>query len=476
MQAIRFGTEGWRAVLADQYTFTNVRAVAKATASWLKGRSKQCPVAVGHDTRFMGGMFASAFADELAAGGIDVRLCSSALPTPAVCTYGVMHHLAGSAILTASHNPSEYNGVKVKNHYGASIEEEEAKWIGAEANRLLESGETNPAPPSEHERFDAKEEYLERLLSLVDRDTIANAALRVVADTMHGAACGWFDEALRRAGCAEVRGVRPKADPTFGGSRPEPIGPNLEASIPLTADPQVHLGLATDGDGDRFGMMVAGEYIDIQRTIAFILYHLLKNRGWRGRVVRAINVTSMVDRLCAHFGCEVTETPVGFKNIAPEIIADQDVILGVEESGGFGIKGHIPDRDGTLTALTACEATAVEAKPALEILDDIFALVGGRLFYGRYDLRLADFDQRERVAQALDSVEPQQLAGEKVDQVKRIDGAKIVRTDGAWLLMRLSGTEPLVRIYSEGRSEDQVEQLLGAGRELVVQAAERGAQ
>lgn len=470
MAGIRFGTEGWRARLADDYTFQNVRIVARAAARWFKDQPLRAPLAVGHDTRFLGPAFAAAAADEIAAEGLEPRLCAAYLPTPAVSYYVLANDLAGAAVLTASHNPAEWNGFKLKNPKGASAMEDDAKWIGDEANRILAEDPPHSAPPLEHQRFDVREAYLDRLLSLVDRDAIARANLTVVADMMHGAGVGYFDEALRRAGCAEVRPVRATLDPTFDGRRPEPIGPNLEPSIPLTADPQVTIGLATDGDADRFGLMAHGEYIDIQRAIALILYHLLKNRGWRGRVVRAINVTSMVDRLCAHYGCSVTETSVGFKNIAPEMIKSDDVILGVEESGGFGIKGHIPDRDGSLTALTACEALAYEAKPLQDILSDIFILTEGRSHFDRLDLRLR-LQQRDALVAALPSLAPDAIAGQPVASVNRLDGAKYLRKDGSWLLLRLSGTEPLVRIYAEARGQDEVRELLHAGRDMILRLA-----
>ncbi|HUU54791.1 MAG TPA: phosphoglucomutase/phosphomannomutase family protein [Armatimonadota bacterium] len=470
MRPIRFGTEGWRAVLADDYTFDNVRIVARAAAHWFRRQPKQGPVAVGHDTRFMGDKFAAAVADELAGAGVEPRLCSGPLPTPATCYYVVTQDLAGAVVLTASHNPAEYNGAKVKSSFGASVEEEDARWIDQEANRILQSNPAERAPTADHAHFDVREDYLNRLLSLVDGEAIAKAQLRVVADCMHGAGGGYFDEALRRVGCAEVEALRAHADPTFEWKHPEPIGPNLEPSIPLTAKPDVDIGLATDGDADRFGMMAHGEYIDIQRTIAFILYHLLKNRGWRGRVVRAVNVTSMVDRLCEHFGCGVHETSVGFKNIAPEMIRSDDVILGVEESGGFGIRGHVPDRDGTLAALTACETLAVERKPVRDILQDVFAITGGRMFFDRVDLRLT-LEQRDRIEEVLPSLEPNDVAGQELESVNRLDGVKLIRGDGSWLLLRLSGTEPLVRTYAEARSDDEVKALLDAGKDLVLSIA-----
>lgn len=472
MRPIRFGTEGWRAVLADDYTFDRVRAVARASANWFKQQPHRAPIAIGHDTRFLGDRFAAAAADELADGGLDTRLCAGFVPTPAICFYVVENSLGGAVVLTASHNRAEWNGVKVKRPAGASVLDQDAKWIGEEANRLLSAqpGGGEKALTREHESFDIREAYLDRLLSMVDRDAIARAELIVVADLMHGAGTGFFDEALRRAGCAEVRAVRAAPDPTFGGMQPEPIGPNLEASIPLTASPDVAVGLATDGDGDRFGMMAHGEYLDIQRTIVFILYHLLKHRGWRGRVIRTINVTSMLDRLCEHFGCTVTETPVGFKNIAPHMIESTDTILGVEESGGFGIRGHLPDRDGSLAALTACEALAYERKPVREILADVFALAGGEFFFDRDDHRLSQ-DGRDRVMERLPSFAPDAIAGQPVAEINRLDGAKFIRKDGSWLLLRLSGTEPLVRVYSEARSKQDLAALLAAGSRVVQEMA-----
>jgi len=470
MQRIRFGTEGWRAVLADQYTFENVRTVARATAAWLKTQAKTQPIAIGHDTRFMGAMFAKAVADELAAAGVKPLLCTGHLPTPATCYYVASHGLAGGIVLTASHNRAEWNGYKVKGPEGGSAMAEDAAWIGKEANRLLAEGPLEPSPDADHERFDVKEDYLDRVLSMVDREAIAKARLTVVADVMHGAGCGFFDEALRRVGCVEVRALRTDPDPTFGWRHPEPIGPNLEPSTPLTEDADVDIGVATDGDADRFGMMAAGEYIDIQRGIIFILYQLLKNRGWRGRVMRSVNVTSMLDRLCEHYGCEVVETSIGFKSIGPEMITAQDIVLGVEESGGFGIRGHVPDRDGTLTALIACETLAAEGKPVGAILSDIFDLVGGRRYFDRLDLRLRP-EQRDAVDAAIPAMEPPDLAGQPVATVNRLDGVKLIRDDESWLLIRLSGTEPLVRIYAEGRDEADVRSLLAAGKELVLNSS-----
>jgi phosphomannomutase len=466
MKPILFGTEGWRAVLADDYTFDRVRAAARAAGRWFQRQPRKAPVAVGHDTRVLGDRFAAAVADELAELGIEARLCTNALPTPAVGVYVVQNALAGSLVLTASHNPAEYNGLKVKGSHGASIPEAEAKWIEAEANRILEEEPEKTAPARQHQRYDMHEQYVNTLVSMVDADLITRAKLVVVADMMHGAGGGYFDRALQQAGCADVRAVRADPDPTFEWHHPEPIGENLGVSAAMTADPSVHVGLATDGDADRFGMMYRGEYIDVQRTIAFILYHLLKDRGYRGRVVRSINVTSMVDKLCAHFGCGVEEKSVGFKNIAPEMIDSTDVVLGVEESGGFGIKGHIPDRDGTLAALMVCEALAQQGKPLPEIMDDIFAIVGGRRYFGRIDLTMT-VEQHAEVTGRLSTVRPERLAGQSVVDVNHLDGAKCIREDGTWLLLRLSGTEPLIRIYAEAMSEQDTQTLLSSGRDLI---------
>lgn len=470
MKPVHFGTEGWRGVIADDYTFAHVRAVARAAGQWFQRQPAPGPVAIGYDTRFMGSAFAAAVADEIAELGVRVRLSAGSLPTPAVGVYVAQNHLAGSVVLTASHNPGQYNGVKVKGPAAASVAEQEAKWIEAEANRMLREEPDREAPAREHERFDVREAYLSYLVSKVDRDLIARAKLTVVGDMMHGAGGGFFDEALRRAGCAQVRPVRASPDPTFEGRRPEPIGENLEISAAMTADPEVAVGLATDGDADRFGLMAHGEYVDVMQAIVLILYHLLKNRGYRGSVVHSLNVTSMVSRLCEQYGCRVIETPVGFKNIAPKLMGDSDYVFAAEESGGFAIRGHIPDRDGTAAALTVCEAIAAEGKPVSEILADIFRLVGGRRYYDRLDMRLTE-GQHDRLARIMPSLEVEAIAGQPVAGVQRMDGAKFLRQDGAWMLLRLSGTEPLVRIYGEGMSEQQVRELVAAGKDLVSRAA-----
>jgi phosphomannomutase len=468
MGVIRFGTEGWRAVIADQYTFHNVRAVARATGRWFHRQGGKAPVVVGHDTRFLGAKFAQVTADELAACDLPVHLSEGSLPTPALDYYIVKHGCRGGVMLTASHNPGEYNGFKVKRAEGCSVFEDEAKWIENVANGILdEEGPPHWAERREHTRFDVKEDYVAGLLSLVDVEALRRAHLTVVADMMHGAGGGYFDLALERAGC-NVRALRADPDPTFEGKHPEPLGHNLEESVALTADPTVDIGVATDGDADRFGMMAHGEYVDVQRTIVYILYHLLKNRGWKGKVVRSVNVTSMLDRLCDHYGVQVVETSVGFKNIAREMMESADIILAVEESGGFGIRGHIPDRDGTLAALTACEARAVEDKPVRDTLEDIFRIVGGARSFDRLDIRLTP-QQQASIAAKQDSVAPDKLDSRPVVEVNRLDGAKYLRDDGTWVMLRLSGTEPLIRVYAEGKSPEDVQALLKAGDALVHQ-------
>ena len=469
MGPIRFGTEGWRAVLADEYTFHNVRGVARATGRWFQKQGANLALAVGHDTRFMGDRFAQITADELAACDLKVHLCAGPLPTPALDYYIVKHGLAGGAMLTASHNPGEYNGFKVKRAEGCSVFDDEAKWIENKANDILEADQPYVwAKRREHMRFEVRDDYVARVLSLVDAEAIRKAKLTVVADMMHGAGGGFFDVALQRAGC-NVQALRAGPDPTFEGRHPEPLGPNLEQSVALTADPSVDLGVATDGDADRFGMMAHGEYVDVMRAIVYLLYHLLKNRGWKGEVVRSVNVTTMLDRLCEYYGVKVVETSVGFKNIAQEMIASGDLILAVEESGGFGLRGHIPDRDGTLTALTVCEARAVEGKPVRETLEDIFKLVGGRRWYDRLDVTLTA-KQQAKLATDLPKLVPDRIAGRPVADVNRIDGEKYLRDDGSWVMLRLSGTEPLVRIYAEGMSPEDVQALLQAGDDMVKQA------
>jgi phosphomannomutase len=231
----------------------------------------------------------------------------------------------------------------------------------------------------------------------------------------------------------------------------------------------VDLGLATDGDADRFGMMAHGEYVDVMRAIVYVLYHLLKNRGWKGTVVRSVNVTSMLDRLCDHYGVKVVETSVGFKNIAQEMMESKDIVLAVEESGGFGIRGHLPDRDGTFAALIACEARAVEGKPVRDTLDDIFKIVGGARSFDRLDIKLTA-KQQANVAAKLGAVAPDALGGRAVVEVNRLDGAKYLRDDGTWVMLRLSGTEPLIRVYAEGRNPEDVAGLLEAGDALIKHA------
>jgi phosphomannomutase len=466
---IIFGTDGWRGRIADDFTFARLRAAARAVAERFAAEKPGQALLVGHDRRFLSRQFAEETARVISGAGLPVWLTVGAAPTPALSLAVVRRKLAGAAAITASHNPPEWNGLKLRTGQGAAAPAELTLPIQTRANELLEKGESIPRAAG-YQLLDPRPEYLAQVLSLVEVETIRRAELRVVLDVMHGVGPGYADAALQQAGC-RVRMLRAEENPGFGGVQPEPIERNLAASLSLTAEPGVDVGFAVDGDADRLGLMAGGRYLSVHQMIALLLYHLAKNRGWKGTVVRTVNTTSMLDRLAEKFGLRLRETPVGFKHVAPLLLDPaEDALLGAEESGGIALRGHIPDREATLAALLLCEFLAVERKPLLALRDDLWGLLGKRYFYRRLDLPLSPQAQ-EAVLRQLAEAPPRELGGLAVARVNSLDGIKLLLEDGSWVLFRRSGTEPLLRIYLETHSPQALARLEGAARARADQAA-----
>jgi len=469
MKPIVFGTDGWRAVIAEDFTFARVWAVASAYGEWLAAQNEKRPVLVSFDARFLSERFAAAAASALAGRGIQVQISDAPAITPAASYWVATNNLAGAAIITASHNPPEWNGFKIKTAAGASAPPEITEPVQKRANALLEAGEV----PGEHDIFasppaesiDLRKPYLARLAGLADMELIRRARLRVVVDNMHAAGRGFLDVLLEQAGC-EVKVVRGERNPLFGGVRPEPIEENLGASLPLTREEGVQVGFALDGDGDRLGLMAAGEFINTHRLMALLALHLLKNRGERGALVRTVNMTSMIDALAAHFGVPLVETPVGFKHVA-KLMLSREVTIGGEESGGTGFSGHIPERDSCLAALRICEFIACEGKSVPQLLEMLWEYVGGPHYFDRVDVHLSE-EQKEKALKRLIDNPPEEISGRRVVSINPLDGRKFFFSDNAWLLIRPSGTEPLIRIYGEAKSEKRLRALLQAGEDFVL--------
>jgi len=464
---IRFGTDGWRAIIADEFTFENVRACARAVAEYFResyGTSR--PLVVGYDTRFLSEEFALEAARVAAGAGFRVQLASRPAPTPAV-SYRILEAGAcGAIVITSSHNPYQWNGLKVKPHYAGSASPEVVAAIEAKIPELLEHPEQVVSAPKTSEaieRFDPIPGYLAALARQVDLGAIRAAGLRVAVDQMFGAGAGLFPALLAEGAttCEELHGER---NPLFPGLRaPEPIEPNLGDLLALVERGSFDLGIANDGDADRVGLVdERGRFVDQLRTFALLVYYLLEVRGLRGPIVKSLTTTDMVRILAERYGVECFETPVGFKYIGP-LMMERDALVGGEESGGYGFRGHLPERDGILAGLFLMDLVARTGRRPSELLEEVFRITGPH-YYRRIDVDLEPGGQAE-VRARLDAASPQELAGRPVLRRDTTDGWRFFVPEG-WLLLRLSGTEPLVRVYCEVRDPSLVDPLLAAGLEL----------
>ena len=479
---VHFGTDGWRAVISDTFTFTALRlvtqAIADAVAStdWANGlsqmdeTSKQRMV-VGFDTRFLSDRYAKEAARVLAANGFNVLLSQSDAPTP-VISYAV-HNLkaAGGVMITASHNAPRYNGIKLKSAYGSSASPEQCRRVEVYLNDNEEQGRGPNLMEYEHAteqnkivRFNPIPAYYEHIRKLINFDIIADSQMRVVVDSMYGSGRGAIRGILQGTGC-EVHEIRGDMNPGFGGVHPEPIAHYLGALAGAISTGVGDFGLATDGDADRIGAMdERGNFIDPHKIMALALRYLVKKRGWSGSVVRTVSTTRMIDRLAAKYGLKVHETPVGFNHIA-DIMQKEDVLIGGEESGGISIKGHIPEGDGVLMGLLLLEIIA-DAKTSLyDLVQDLLDEVGPA-FYERTDLRLSRPVSKSVITARLQDNAPTAIGGETLTTISTLDGIKYLMADESWLLIRPSGTEPVLRVYAEGRSNEMVKALLEFGESI----------
>ena len=470
--AIKFGTDGWRAVIGEDYTFDNVRACAASVAMYLKkhglaGRG----LIIGYDARYASEDFAGAVAEVVAAQGIKVSLTSVLCPTPVV-SYSIIDRKAGGGVvITASHNPWRWNGFKYKPEYGGSaapeivaqIEEPLPGLVGRAIPRMeIEAAKAAGMV----EMFDPRAPYLAQLGRLIDLERLKAAGLRVAYDAMYGTGAGYFG-ALLDGGCTKVTELHGFRNPVFPGMHaPEPIARNLGEMEALMAKGGFDVGIATDGDADRVGIAdEKGAFINQLQVFALLSYYLLETRGERGPIVKSITTTSMVQRLGEIYGVPVYETQVGFKFLGPKMM-ETDALIGGEESGGYGFRGHVPERDGILAGLYMLDFMARTGKRPSELLAELFAKVGPH-YYDRLDIALKDED-RDKIWKRAEDARPDSVAGMKVTGRDTIDGFRFTLGDRGWLLFRFSGTEPLVRIYAEVVGDQAlVRKVLDAGREIV---------
>ena len=473
MGQITFGTSGWRGVIADDFTFTGVRAVSQAIAEYVKEQGPGAGgqgVVVGYDTRFLSEAFAARAAGVLAAHGVRAFLCERDTPTPVVAHEILRRRTAGGIIVTASHNPPEYNGIKFSASWGGPALPAVTRQIQERANAILATGDVPTLSLAEAEsrglaeRIDPRPAFLDRLRALVDLPTLRRASLKVVVDPLYGSGRGYLDDLLREAGC-QVTVLHDWRDPTFGGGSPEPSEEKLRELASRVVQTGAHLGLSTDGDADRFGLVDAdGTFLEPNYFLGLLLSHLVRARGWTGGVARSVATSHLLDRVAQHLNIPVYETPVGFKYIG-ELITQDKVVLGGEESAGLSVKRHVPEKDGILACLLAAELVASRGRMRLQaLLQELYAEVGTVL------TRRLNFHLEPRLVAGLRErlkEPPARLADRAVKEVKRLDGVKLILDDGSWLLLRPSGTEPVVRLYAEASTERQLDALVAEGQRLI---------
>ncbi|MCB0187546.1 MAG: phosphoglucomutase/phosphomannomutase family protein, partial [Caldilineaceae bacterium] len=463
--AIEFGTDGWRAVISEEFTFGNVRKVAQAIADEMLLRHHESEVSaapvmvVGFDTRFLSDRYAIAVSEVLAANGIQVWLAQGDAPTPMVSFAIVEKGADGGVMITASHNPPRYNGIKLKAANGGSASPEEAKAVEVriQANDAaalhprsleLEEGLTKGLI----QRFNPFPAYEAHLRRLIKFDVIRQANVRVVVDAMYGAGRVYLRRLLEDAGCT-VTELRSEMNPGFNGIHPEPIERHLKPLLLEMSTGRYQIGLATDGDADRIGAVdPSGRFIDPHAIMALLVEYLVHERGLRGSIVKTVSTTQMLNRLALRYSLELHETPVGFNHISA-LMMREPVLLGGEESGGISILGHIPEGDGLLMGMLLVEMIASRGKTLTALLDELMAAPDiGPFYYARLDQSVRPFNKKTLVAGLMGALPPQ-LASHPLANVSDRDGVKYILDDDSWLLIRPSGTEPVLRIYAEGRTE-----------------------
>lgn len=471
MPDIKFGTDGWREIIARQFTFENVKFVTQAVAEYIC-QHDMCGrgVVIGFDNRFLSEHFAQAVAEVLCGNGVKVFMTGRATPTP-VTAFAVKHlSAAGAIMLTASHNPPEYNGIKFIPEYAGPALPYITNEIEANVKKVLADGTFKELRYDKAREqgmvidIDPFDDYLAHLKTLLNLPAIAQAKLKVIVDPMYGAGIGYLDRLMTDAGC-DVQVIHGYRDPLFGGSIPEPSAKVLVELKEQVMATGADLGLAMDGDADRFGIIDSdGTYIIPNQVLYLIYYHLISYRGLKGPVARTVATTHMLDRIAAHYGQKVDETPVGFKYMG-ESMMKRGSVLGGEESGGLSIAGHIPEKDGILAAALIAELVAAEKKSIRQILTELEVRFGV-LMSERLDIHTTA-ETKDKVLTTLAELAPTSIAGLEVTKILAIDGKKFVLADGSWALIRSSGTEPLFRIYVETDQREKLTKIQQAVKEML---------
>lgn len=462
---IKFGTDGWRAVIGEDFTPENVSKVIQAFADVYPTLPKAGkPVVVGYDRRAKSKESAQLAAEILTGNGIKTILSDQFCPTPCVSWYLVHKGAAAGVMITASHNPANWNGIKFKESYGGAASPEYTAPIEkriAENDAAGRVAKKSSLPNELFETFSPKKEYLNTLKHFVNLDAIKECKFKILVDPLYGAGSDFFPEMLG----TDIVQIHTAADTTFGGLHPEPIPPHVNEAMEKTKSGNFDICIINDGDADRIGAVdEKGNFVNPHQIFSLILKHLVEDKRWSGRVIKSLTTTRMVNRLCKKYGLELTTTPVGFKYISP-MLNEPGVLMGGEESGGIGIPRHVCERDGLLCGLLLLEIMAKTGRTLFELVSDL-QNEAGPCFYRRIDMKLDDATVA-RAKKRLDALEPKELGGKKVTAVSHMDGYHFLREDESWLLIRTSGTEPLLRTYAEAKSPEDVETLLALAKEFI---------
>lgn len=467
-EIIKFGTDGWRGVIADTFTFENVRYVAQAVADMLidQGTAKD-GIVIGYDNRFHGAAFAECVAQVLLGNDIPVRIGDAPLPTPAISFAARQYGMAGGIMITASHNPPEYSGVKFKTPHGASAGRDITSAIEERVGAThVKSRDIDSAKESGLVMdFTLEEPYLEWIRNFMDMSSLAKKSYTVIADSMYGVGKNYIEQMLDGTSHT-VHTIRGERNPSFGRISPEPVPKNMEATRAAVIENNAHVALVTDGDADRLAALdAAGEYIITPRIATLIARHLIENREWTGSFIKTVSCSVTVDRFAREYGIDVIEEPVGFKYIVPYLLSG-NALIGTEESGGLGIKNHIPERDGVLGGLLFVEALAGlgfdSSVDAVAWLDTQY----GAMRYDRQDHEISPA-VKETFLKNVSANPPQEICGRTISHISDKDGIKFVCEDDSWLLLRFSGTEPVVRFYAEAPSMDEAREMTEFGHNML---------
>jgi len=472
-EKIKFGTDGWRGVISDNFTFDNVKIVAQAISDWInfnesKNVKRKKIVAVGYDTRFLSKEYAQTVSCVLAANGIGVMLSNRHIPTPVLSFAVKKQKFMAGVMITASHNPFRFNGIKIKTHTGAAASAEVTKlvekYLFKRKVRLLDFEKT--VKSSKINITDFSHRYIQFIKSYVNLNKISNAKFKVLVDVMYGSGNGFISKILESTKISPVL-IHNEINPSFGGRRPEPIAENLEATIHKVKKEKFDLCLVLDGDADRIAAIDnTGNFISPQKILGLFILHLIRNKKLSGGVIKTIVGTTLIDKISQKLNLRLYETPVGFKHIS-DLMVKEDILVGGEEAGGMGFRDYVPERDGILAGLLLLEMMVYEKSPLKKIIEKMESRFG-RYHYLKDSIFLKDNKKKIEILKKIESLKStKSLLGKRIIEVKDYDGVKLICEDESWLMLRASGTEPLIRIYSEARNIKKTKQLLEFGRKLV---------